>query len=127
MEQHILVVDDENDVRNLMVSVLSEAGYRVSALESAVDLTAHVDRTGPDLIILDLTMPEIDGFEALADLKLNIKTAQIPVVIASAQAQRETLLRARDLGAVDFIIKPWDEGEVEWRVGHILDRFAQAA
>jgi CheY-like chemotaxis protein len=125
--QHILVVDDENDARNLMVAVLTEAGYRVRDLRSAVGLTEVACSSRPDLIVLDLTMPEVDGFTALASLKSNPVTAYIPVVIASAKAQREILIQARDLGAGDFIVKPWEDGEVEWRLANILGLVENAA
>ena len=127
MLQNILVVDDEDDVRNLMVAVLSEAGYSVIDINSAVGIVDQVRASRPDLIILDLTMPVVDGFSALHQLKTDPGLANIPVVIASAQAQKETLIRARDLGAADFIIKPWADGEVEWRVGSIFGLIEDAA
>lgn len=127
MGKHILVIDDENDVRNLMIAVLTEAGYRVSGWDCAIDLNELVHAVKPDLIVLDLTMPEVDGFTALENLKSDPVTAPVPVVIASAQAQRETMIRARDLGATDFIVKPWDDGEIEWRIGSILGLIEQAA
>ncbi len=120
ISKNVLVVDDEPDVRKLIITGLVEAGYNVADLDSAVGLFDIVLESSPDLIILDLTMPEIDGLGALNELKSDPRTAHVPVVIVSAQAQRETMIRARDLGATDFIVKPWDDGEVEWRIGNIL-------
>ena len=127
ISKNVLVVDDESDVRKLIVTALVEAGYNVADLDSAVGLFDIVLESSPDLIVLDLTMPEIDGLGALNELKSDPRTAHVPVVIVSAQAQRETMIRARDLGATDFIHKPWDDGEVEWRVGNILGVIDAAA
>ncbi len=120
MNRRILVVDDESDVRDLMVNVLDDAGYETEQLSGAIDIIEQAVRFNPALIVLDITMPVVDGLEALRLLKSDPRTEAIPVIIASAQARREIMIKSRDRGAADFVVKPWDEGEVEWRVAQIL-------
>ena len=127
MTHKILVVDDEIDVRSLLVSVLQEAGYETAEVRDALNIVHVVESEQPDLVLLDLTMPEIDGFEALRRLKSSTSTESIPVIVASAQARKEVMLLARDGGAADFLIKPWEDGEVEWRVENVLKTSARRA
>lgn len=127
MAHKILVVDDEIDVRSLLVAVLQEAGYETAEVRDALNIVHVVESEQPDLVLLDLTMPEIDGFEALWRLKSSTSTESIPVIVASAQARKEVMLLARDGGAADFLIKPWEDGEVEWRVGNVLKTSARRA
>jgi len=122
MPARVLVVDDEVDVRELMTLVLEAAGYAVSVMTSAIGIVEEATASHPDLIVLDITMPEIDGLEALRLLKSSAQTRHIPVLMASAQGQRNTMLKARDLGASDFVVKPWADGELEWRVNECLQR-----
>ncbi|MDA1257352.1 MAG: response regulator [Chloroflexi bacterium] len=116
----ILVVDDEPDVRDLLANLLADAGYEIEEMTDGRDIVARATSWRPALIILDLTMPNVDGFEALKLLKADPRTAGIPVIVASAQTQKETLVSVGDLGAADFLVKPWEPGEAEWRVGQCL-------
>ncbi len=118
----VLVVDDEPDVRALMVLVLNDAGYETDELGSGAGVIEKALAFSPDVIVLDVTMPGLDGFAALELLRNDSSTATIPVLMASAQGQRGTIVKARDLGATDFMVKPWDDGELEWRVGECLER-----
>lgn len=120
--ERILVVDDEIDVRALMVIVLESAGFEVSELESAHNLMDKVLEWKPSVIVLDVTMPQVDGLTVLKQLKEDSSTRHIPVLMASAQGQKSTLLRAKELGATDFMVKPWGDGEFEWRVQECLKR-----
>lgn len=120
MKAKVLVVDDENDVRQLIVETLIDFDYVPVDVSSAVGIVETVLREQPDIILMDITMPEIDGLEALRLLKANAATASVPVIMASAQARNEVLVKARHLGATDFLIKPWQEGELEWRVSNAL-------
>ena len=116
----VLVVDDEVDVRMLMEIVLSDADYDVESVESAETILEDVARVEPDIIVLDLTMPNVDGLTALRMLREQPATGSLPILVASAQAQKSTMLQARELGANDFLVKPWSDGELEWRVAECL-------
>lgn len=118
----ILVVDDELDVRSLMVTVLEDAGHQVAELGSGSRIVETVIEFSPDVVVLDITMPHFDGFASLGLLKADPKTAGVPVLMASARGQREMMVKAMELGATDFMVKPWDTGELEWRVGECAKR-----
>lgn len=123
----ILIVDDEQDVRSLMVTVLEDAGYPVAELSSATQIVEKAIEIRPDVIVLDITMPYIDGFAALTLLKSDQRTSGIPVLMASARGQKDMFEKARELGATDFLVKPWETGELEWRVGECAKRRDQQA
>lgn len=116
MNTRVLVVDDEKDIRDLLLEDLQDAGYITRELENGSRIVDVATEFRPDVIILDLTMPVVDGFQALTKLKTDSNTAGIPVVIASAQIGKVVQLAVRDLGATDFMMKPWEEGELVWRV-----------
>ncbi len=116
----ILVVDDEVDVRSLMVIVLEGAGHEVEEFETGYGVMEKVQAFRPDVIVLDVTMPQIDGLMVLERLKSDPRTAGIPVLMASAQGQKSTMMKAKQLGAFDFMVKPWVDGELEWRVQECL-------
>ena len=120
MNTKILVVEDESDVRQLFVDVLGDAGFEIVEMTDGDGIVAKASSVDPALILLDLTMPNVDGFEALRLLKSDARTESIPVIVTSAQARTEVMIRVRDLGASDFLVKPWKEGEVEFRIGQIL-------
>ena len=120
MNRKILVVEDEFDVRQLFVDLLVEAGYEFEEMTDGDGIVAKASSVEPALILLDLTMPNVDGFEALRLLKSDAWTESIPVIVVSTQAWRKVMMRVRDLGASDFLAKPWKEGEVEFRIGQIL-------
>lgn len=111
---HILVVDDSKINTSLLTNVLAD--YRVSAVfngQSAID-RAHAER--PDLILLDIQMPGMDGFEVCNLLKANPKTRDIPIIFITGMTEPENVTRGFTLGAVDYITKPFDFSEVKARV-----------
>ena len=112
----ILVVDDNPDIRVLLVSILQRAGYEVIEAADGASVQAWVKETRPDLIILDLMMPEVDGWETLRRLKSDSSSRDIPVVISSALSEYEDLELARSMGAVDFIPKPWNKDDLLSRI-----------
>ena len=120
MNMKILVVEDESDVRELFIDLLIAAGYEFEEMIDGTGIVAKAISVDPALILLDLTMPNVDGFEALRLLKSDARTESIPVIVTSAQARTEVMIRVRDLGASDFLVKPWKEGEVEFRIDQIL-------
>ncbi len=116
----ILVVDDSEDVRLALMTLLEDIGHQVFEAEDGSEVTAMVLSGSPDLILLDVAMPRVDGFEALKRLKADDATSDVPVIMVTAKGRPEDLAMARNLGARDYINKPWAEGEVEMRVDWAL-------
>lgn len=117
--QKILVVDDENLIRQLMSALLSPFG-EVSVVESGAEALEHAEKYNPDLIVLDVQMPEMDGYEVCKRLKANEKTASIPVVFLTANSTNEDEERGLEIGATDFIRKPISPQIVRTRAENIL-------
>ena len=113
----ILVVDDNPDIRMLLVSLLQRAQHEVIEAADGVAVQQWVADTEPDLIILDLMMPEVDGWDALEKLKADPSTKDIPVIISSALDEREDIAKALDMGAIDYVSKPWDASDFVQRIG----------
>ncbi|MEE8363888.1 MAG: response regulator [Dehalococcoidia bacterium] len=116
----ILVVDDREDVRLALIALLEDAGHEVFAAEDGSEVMEMTLSGQPDLILLDIVMPRVDGFETLRRLKTDERTDGVPVVIVTARSRAQDLARAWALGALDYISKPWVDGEVELRVGWAL-------
>ncbi len=123
----ILVVDDSEDVRLALATILEDAGYEIIEASDGAQVPKLVSEHHPDLVLLDVAMPKIDGFETLRNMKADKATKDIPVLMVTAKGRPEDLSLARSLGARDFISKPWADGEVELRVGWVLESAARAA
>jgi DNA-binding response OmpR family regulator len=127
MSEHnkILVAEDEPDIRGLIKFSLEFIGLEVvvaSNGQEAVDM-APVEK--PDLILLDVRMPKLTGYEACAKLKEQPETADIPVVFLSARGQEQEIKYGLGLGAVEYILKPFAPDELQQRVTAILERLAR--
>ena len=112
----ILVVDDESDSRKLLTSVLSSEGYIVRAADGGELALAFVSVTPPELILLDLRMPGMNGFEVCQRLKENAATRDVPVIILSGSGGMAEKVEGLRLGAVDYITKPFHREELLVRV-----------
>ena len=123
----ILVVDDSEDVRLALATILEDAGYEIFEASDGSQVPDMVAEHRPDLILLDVAMPKVNGFETLRNMKADKATSDIPVLMVTAKGRPEDLSLARSLGARDFISKPWADGEVELRVGWVLESAAHAA
>ncbi|MDP2478966.1 MAG: response regulator transcription factor [Candidatus Palauibacterales bacterium] len=120
--ERILVVDDEPDILSLLVYQLSREGYRIS---TAVDgpgavSTALADR--PDLIVLDLMLPGVDGYEVLRTLREDERTSEIPVLLLTARQEEEDRIHGFERGADDYVTKPFSPKELVLRVRALLRR-----
>jgi CheY-like chemotaxis protein len=116
----ILVVDDSEDVPLALMTLLEDIGHQVFEAEDGSEVAAMVLSGSPDLVLLDVAMPRVDGFEALKRLKGDDATSDVPVIMVTAKGRPEDLAMARNLGARDYINKPWAEGEVEMQVDWAL-------
>jgi signal transduction histidine kinase len=117
----LLIVDDNPDNLSLLNMILTDAGYRVRAAVNGPLALKSVAASVPEMVLLDIRMPGMDGFEVCTRLKGSPATAHIPVIFLSALGEGEDKVRAFALGAVDYIAKPFDEAEVLARVRSHLD------
>jgi DNA-binding response OmpR family regulator len=106
MKTRILVVDDEPDVREFLSKRLEARGYIVSTACDGIEGLRSATETIPDLILLDVMMPNKDGFAMLKDLQANPATQRISVIMATAKGQAGDIYYGQDLGATDYLIKP---------------------
>ena len=117
----ILVVDDTPDALKLLTEILTERGYRVRPANSGELALASIARNPPELILLDICMPGMDGFEVCRRLKSSENTSEIPVIFISALLELEDRVEGFRLGAVDFVTKPFQREELLARVKAHLD------
>ena len=118
--QSVLVVEDDNEVADLIETVLQRHPYEVWLAPSAGSAKLVLESNVPDLMVLDLNLPDSQGFELLSEIK---QTSDTPVIICSGMSdQHQGTLRSLELGADDFIGKPFDAAELEARVEAVLRR-----
>jgi CheY-like chemotaxis protein len=112
----ILIVDDT--VKNIQVlgTILKQEGYQLNVAQNGKQALDVVKKVKPDLILLDVMMPEMDGFEACIHLKADPETADIPVIFLTAKIETEDIVKGFDLGAVDYVTKPFNPTELLKRV-----------
>ncbi len=126
--QSIVIVDDSPDNLRLLVGILSERGYKVRPAPSGVRALATVRKDPPALILLDIMMPDMDGYEVCKQLKADKQTQDIPVIFLSALNEVFNKLKAFRAGGVDYITKPFQVEEVLARVNtHLMIRHQQKA
>ena len=120
-KKKILAIDDEPDVLDFLKLVLEKSGYEAVTAPNGTDglIRAHVER--PDLVLLDIMMEKMDGWETLRLLKLDEDSRDIPVVILSARAEPKDKIRGLQEGAVDYFTKPFQVKESLARIAAILD------
>ena len=116
----ILIVDDEARARRLLAVLLRPEGYRTESAASGEEALSAVARCAPDLILLDIMMPGIDGYEVAGMLKANQATANIPIIMVTAHGERTARLAGLSAGAEEFMTKPIDRAELWLRVRNLL-------
>jgi two-component system alkaline phosphatase synthesis response regulator PhoP len=123
--QHVLVVDDEKDILALVEYNLSKNGYRVTTVSTGEEAlkVARSTRT-PDLILLDLMLPGIDGLEVCKTLKRDPKTAHVPIIMLTAKGEEADMVTGLELGAADYVTKPFSPRVLLARVRAVLRRKA---
>ena len=126
VEQRVLVVDDEADIVALVAYHLARAGYRVSTASSGSDALEDARREQPALIVLDLMLPGLSGYEVLERLRADASTRDIAVLMLTARREEQDRIRGLSLGADDYLTKPFSPQELVLRVGAILRRMHSA-
>jgi len=114
--KRILVVDDEARVREMIEFRLRLFGYEVLHAANGSEALAVASREVPDLVLLDVMMPELDGFQVCARLKQEEATRSIPVIMLTAKAEAKDVTRAFNSGAVDYVVKPYDPAVLQQKV-----------
>ena len=117
----IMMVDDEATTMEVMQAFLEEAGYqRFVLLEDSSLAMEKIDEIRPDILLLDLMMPKVPGFEILQQVRAHSLLGHLPVIILTSSSDAETKLKALDQGATDFLAKPVDPSELTLRVRNTL-------
>ncbi len=122
MQKQAFVVEDDENIREIVQCVLESCGLRVSGFEDAVAMFDVISGQTPDIILLDLMLPKMDGLSALKRLKSNAATASVPVLILTAKSSETDKVAGLDLGADDYITKPFGVLELMARVRAALRR-----
>jgi len=118
----ILVADDEDDVRDLVVYRLSRSGYDVVEARDGEEALQLAARTTPDLAVLDVMMPKVDGYEVTRRLRADAATSRIPVILLTSRSQESDVSEGFDVGADDYLKKPFNPDELTARVRALLAR-----
>ena len=123
----IIIVDDDREAREMLALALDLEGFEVSQAANGLRLIASLQVDQPDLILLDVNMSWIDGFELCRAVRLNESFRELPVIFISGRAGREDVRRGMEAGANDYFVKPFDFNRLLGRVRELLaTRAAQA-
>jgi len=118
----VLVADDDRDILELVAFRLERAGYDVVTADDGAQALAAADKRAPDLAVLDVMMPRLDGYEVTRRLRGRTDTERIPVILLTARVQEADIQRGFDAGADDYLKKPFSPQELRARVQAVLGR-----
>ena len=119
-DRKVLVIDDEENILNLMRIGLEDNGFEVVTRSNGLDALMYIEQEKPAIIIADIMMPRLTGLELVKALKNNDDTRKIPLIFISALDQAKTVQEGLDLGAVDYITKPFKISEIVGKVKHYI-------
>ena len=122
MGGRVLIVEDEPDIRDLLAFHLEREGYHVTRSRTGPDALRQVRARPPDLILLDLMLPELGGLDVCRRLRQDPRTASVPIVMLTARGEEVDRILGLELGADDYIVKPFSPKEVVARVRAVLRR-----
>jgi two-component system alkaline phosphatase synthesis response regulator PhoP len=122
MKETILIVEDEKDIAKMLDYNLKKEGYKILVAHDGEDALDAANAKHPDLILLDLMLPGVDGLEVCKQLKLERKTASIPVIMLTAKTQESDKIVGLELGADDYVTKPFSPRELIARIKAVLRR-----
>ncbi len=121
----LLVVEDEEMLRRVMKELLEREGFRVFEAADGVAALEELDRHAPDLMVLDLNLPRLDGYGVLSHLRARPATAKLPVIVLTAKGDEESEVRVFEFGATDYLTKPFRARALSARINAILERAAR--
>tara|TARA_Y100000814_G_scaffold289860_1_gene263447 strand:+ start:88 stop:774 length:687 start_codon:yes stop_codon:yes gene_type:complete len=121
-KKHILIVDDEQDIRNLLKFNLDNENYKTILIEDGETAISEARKNNPDLIILDLMLPGIQGLDVCRILKNSDDTSNIPILMLTAKGEEVDIVKGLELGADDYVVKPFSVKVLLARVNNILKR-----
>jgi two-component system, OmpR family, response regulator MtrA len=119
-QARVLVADDDDDILALVKAVLEREGHEVIAVHDGAQALESVQAKSPDLVVLDISMPELDGLEVLRRVRAEAVTRDLPVILLSAQAQEADVERGYAIGASAYVKKPFSPRELAERVDALL-------
>ncbi len=122
MNELIVVVEDEPDILNLVTMHLEKAKFQVHGFETGEDLFDFLEDEAPDLLILDLMLPDADGLEICKEIRKNSKTVSVPIIMLTAKGEESDKIVGLELGADDYVTKPFSPKELVARVKAVLRR-----
>lgn len=123
----ILVAEDDPDIGSLLEHYLRKAGFMATIVTSGRDVMPQIKREAPDLVVLDLMLPGLDGLQVCRAIRADANTAAIPIIMLTAKAEESDRIVGLELGADDYITKPFSPNEVVARVRALLRRAHRAA
>ena len=127
MTYRILVVDDEPDITALVAYHLAKAGYRVSTASSGAEALKAASEERPDVVVLDLMLPGLSGYDVLTELRSREETRDVGVILLTARREEVDRIRGLALGADDYLTKPFSPQELTLRVAAVLRRLQSPA
>jgi len=125
MPRTVMIVDDDADIVDMTRLILEEGGYQVVPAASGPEALQKIEKAHPDLILLDINMPEMDGYQVLRVLKVDQRTSAIPVALFSIKMEIRDRLQGLQEGAYDYITKPFSCEDLLGRVRRIFDTLSQ--
>lgn len=121
----ILIAEDERDIRDLVAFTLRFAGHEVFAATNGEEAVEMAPRVNPDLVLMDVRMPRMTGYEACRALKADPELRDIPVIFLSAKGQESEIQQGLDAGAEEYLLKPFAPDQLTNRVKAILVKFGK--
>ena len=118
----IYVVEDDKNIQEIETFALANVGYEVKGFDSATDFYAALNETAPDLILLDIMLPDEDGLEIVAKLRRRPETKKLPIIMVTAKSTEIDKVKGLDVGADDYLTKPFGVMELIARVKAVLRR-----
>jgi len=122
----VLIVEDDRDIADLVARYLSQAGFATEVIASGRAALAAIAARPPDLLVLDLMLPQVDGLEICRVVRTNAKTSDIPIIMLTARAEESDRIVGLELGADDYIAKPFSPNELVARARALLRRAERA-
>ena len=120
----VLIADDDEDIRTLVSTILTKAGFRAETVDGGVRALAKAQRDGAEIYVLDVRMPDLSGLEVCRQLKADDATSATPVLLISAESSNEDVAAGYAAGCDDYLSKPFSPRELVHRVDQLLARTA---